>query len=106
MRANLKNPTTNQFKQVKVGFSWTTFFFGFWVPLFRGDWKWLVIFLLADIFFGAFTIGFGTFIFDIVIAFIYNKLYLNELISQGYKPADEASRNILQTKGIQIDIAE
>lgn len=27
-------------KQVKVGYSWTVLFFGFFVPLIRGDWKW------------------------------------------------------------------
>ena len=54
MIVNLKNPNTNQFKQVKIGFSWTMFFFGFWVPLFRGDWKWLIIMLLLDII-GLFT---------------------------------------------------
>ena len=28
-----------QLKNAFVGFSWTTFFFGFWVPLFRGKLK-------------------------------------------------------------------
>ena len=28
-----------QLKNAFVGFSWTTFFFGFWVPLFRGKFK-------------------------------------------------------------------
>ena len=29
-----------------LGFSWTTFFFGLFVPLFRGDWFWLVIMII------------------------------------------------------------
>lgn len=49
MMVNMRNPQTDQIKQVKVGFSWTMFFFGFWVPLIRGDWKWLVVMLLLDI---------------------------------------------------------
>jgi hypothetical protein len=94
MIVNLKNPNTNQFKQVKIGFSWTMFFFGFWVPLFRGDWKWLIIMLLLDII-GLFTFGFVT--------FLYNKLYAEDLISKGFKPTDNASVNILNQKGVAFN---
>lgn len=99
MIVNLKNPATNQFKQVKAGFSWTMFFFGFWVPLFRGDWKWLIIMLLLDII-GLFTFGIVTGVANIVMSFLYNKLYIQDLISSGYKPTDKASVNILQQKNI------
>ena len=34
-------------KRVPVGFSWTMFFFGPLVPLFRGDIKWTIIYLLV-----------------------------------------------------------
>lgn len=71
------------------------FFFGFWVPLFRGDWKWLLIMLLLDI-----IIGTVTFIANIVMGFLYNKLYIEDLISNGYKPNDEASANTLRQKNI------
>lgn len=98
----MKNPSTNQFKQVKAGFSWTMFFFGFWVPLFRGDWKWLIIMLLLDIV-GLFTFGIVTKIADIVMSFLYNKLYLQDLVSNGYKPTDDASANILKQKGIAFN---
>ena len=28
-----------------LGFSWTAFFFNFWVPIFRADFKWFLIFI-------------------------------------------------------------
>ena len=41
-----------QLKNAFVGFSWTTFFFGFWVPLFRGklkDFAYFIMFFLCKI---------------------------------------------------------
>ena len=41
-----------QLKNAFVGFSWTTFFFGFWVPLFRGklkDFAYFFLFFLCKI---------------------------------------------------------
>lgn len=102
MLVNLKNPTTNQFKQVKAGFSWTMFFFGFWVPLFRGDWKWLIIMLLLDLI-GIWTLGIVTSVANLIMSFMYNKLYIQDLISGGFKPNDEASANILKQKNIYFN---
>lgn len=75
-----------------VGFSWTTFFFGFFVPLFRGNWLWLVIMLL---------LGFASCgIANIILAFLYNKFYTSRLLENGWYPADDFSRNMLINKGI------
>lgn len=99
MMVNMRNPQTDQIKQVKVGFSWTMFFFGFWVPLIRGDWKWLVVMLLLDII-GIWSYGTVSSIANIVMAFLYNKLYIEDLIKQGWYPADASAENALQSKGI------
>ena len=74
---SLENKKTHQLKQAPIGFSWTNFFFGFFVPLFRGDWKWAAIFFAI----GWVTFGFGCFI----TAFFYNKLYVEELMNNGFK---------------------
>jgi phosphomevalonate kinase len=88
------NETTRQVKERKVGFSWTTFFWGFWVALFRSDWKWALI---------QFAIGVVTFsLSNLVFAFIYNKINMNDLIAEGYKPMDEFSYNVLVGKGFFI----
>lgn len=102
MRVNLENPTTNQLKQVKAGFSWTTFFFGFWPALFRGDWKWFGIQLVIEIFLGCFTYGIGAGVVGIVFAFFYNKLYINDLLAKGFVPSDEPSKKVLATSGITV----
>jgi hypothetical protein len=98
MQVSLVNPTTNQVKQRKLGFSWTTLFFGFWPALFRGDWKWALIQLPLSI------ITFG--LSSIVFAFIYNKIHLNGLIEQGYRPSDEFSYTALRGKGLIFPAAE
>lgn len=73
----MENPNTGHIKEAPVGFSWTVLFFGFFPPLFRGDWKWAIImFLLAMI-----TVGFS----GLVFMFIYNKLYIKDLVGSGFK---------------------
>ena len=73
----MENPHTGAMKQAPVGFSWTTLFFGFFPALIRGDWKWCIIQLILAML----TFGLSWFVF----IFIYNKLYVKELISSGYK---------------------
>ena len=75
-----------------LGFSWTTFFFGFFVLLFRGDWLWLVIMIIL----GVVSCG----IANIILAFLYNKFYTSKLLENGWEPADDFSRNMLISKGI------
>ena len=46
---SFENKRSNQLKLAPVGYSWTNLIFGFFVPLFRGDWKWAIIFLIVGI---------------------------------------------------------
>jgi len=78
-----RNPNTGVTKEAPLGFSWTTFFFNFFPALIRGDWKWAVIqFILAVI-----TMGLSVLVF----MFIYNKLYIKDLIADGFKAESIAS---------------
>lgn len=71
-----ENVNTKVTKPAPVGFSWTTFFFGGFVALLRGDVKWgLVQFCIQFC-----TLGLSA----IVFAFIYNKIYIDGLREQGY----------------------
>ncbi len=72
-----ENRVSGAVKEAPVGFSWTVFFFGFFPALFRGDWKWaVIIFLLALLTFG---------LSNLVFMFIYNKLYIKDLVGAGFK---------------------
>lgn len=90
MKVNLVNNNGGKMK-VKVGFSWTMFFFGVFVPLFRGDIKWFLITLIA----GAMTLGLS----NLVFMFIYNGLYIKDRIKEGYKAGDTHSEAFLTLKG-------
>jgi len=101
MRVQLIN-NANVMKEAKVGFSWTTFFFGFFPALFRGDLKWAIIMFIVAAAIGIFTLGFGAWVVWLIFAFIYNKAYIRELLEKGYRPANEHSEQILKTKGIIV----
>lgn len=64
-------------REAPVGFSWTTFFFGFFPALFRSDWVGALIQLLV----GLVTFGFS----QLVFMFIYNKMYLKRLLNDGFE---------------------
>ncbi len=82
----------NLTKKGLVGFSWTTLFFGFLVPIIRGDLGWAVLMLIAQIF--------SLYLANIVFAFIYNKKYTTKLLEDGYEPMDEYSSRVLRSRGI------
>lgn len=102
MHVTLVNRATGQHVNTKLGFSWTTLFFGFFPALFRGDYKWALIIVLIELALGSFTFGGGTGVALIVFGFLYNRLYINELISQGYEPAEDISRDALRANNFAV----
>ena len=91
----LKNIDTGVIKKAPTGYSWTTFLFGFFPALFRGDLKWACIFFIANLAIGSITFGVGAFIFNIIFAGLYNKIYIKELLSKRFTYADETARSYL-----------
>jgi hypothetical protein len=91
MKIQLKHKDSGLLKEPKIGFSWTTLFFGLFVPLFRGDIKWAVISFVFSIV----TLG----LFWLIFPFIYNKIYIKSLLKEGFIPANDESRKILLEKG-------
>ena len=72
-----ENPRTGQMKEAPVGFSWTVLFFNALPALFRGHWVGFFIMLICSLL----TFGLS----GLVFIFIYNKMYVKHLISEGYK---------------------
>ena len=81
MKITLKYGNTGAKKQAKVGFSWTSLFFGALVPLIRGDVRWALIHICLTVF------TFGVFYF--VFPFIYNKKYIHRLLEKGWVAATD-----------------
>lgn len=84
MKIRVKNDIDKR-KEIKLGFSWTMFFFGMFVPLFRGDWKWFLIILGIE---AALTITGLVFIAPFILiglSFGYNQLYAKDLYDKGYR---------------------
>ena len=73
----IEDRKNNIIKEAPVGFSWTVLFFGGFVPLVRGDWGWFFIMFIA----GIVTFGLS----GIIFAFIYNRIYLQNSLSKGFK---------------------
>lgn len=73
-----------------VGFSWSVLILGAIVPLFRLDLKWCVLMYLINIgvvIIMAFDVSFeifGFLIINMIFGFIYNKLYIRDLLAQGF----------------------
>lgn len=101
MKVNLVSPV-GQFKQAPVGFSWTAFLFGFFVPVFRQDWKWAGIMFGVNLLVGALAyrldISYIGIALNIVWGIFYNKLYMKELLAKGWTPATDADAELIRTK--------
>ena len=72
-------------KTVKNGFSWTIAFFGFFVPVFRADWKFAGIIFLTSLIGNLILPFVGGWIVMVIFAFKYNEWYLNDLLEAGYE---------------------
>ena len=93
-------------KEVKVGFSWTTFFFGFFPALFRGDFKWAVIQFACQAVVSVLAYSINPnlselgWLVGIIFSFFYNQLYIKDLLAKGYTPASTSDETILGQKGL------
>ena len=74
-------------KRGDYGFSWTYFFFGWFVPLFRGELGVAALHLLFSIM----TLG----LWQLVMCFIYNRQYMTRMLTSGWVLDDSPGNNEL-----------
>jgi hypothetical protein len=72
----LKNVSSGHIIQAPTGFSFTTLFFGFCVPLLRGDYLGAIIMMLVLAITGGISI--------LIFPFFYNDMYIKSLFKMGY----------------------
>lgn len=95
MKIKVKNEVGNV-KEIKIGFSWTVFFFGFFVPFIRGDFKWGLIMLGISIVLSVIGMPFVAPLVGLVFSFLYNKLYARDLFDKGYRGMSAEDDEILK----------
>ena len=76
----LQHPETGLVRAGYYGFSWTFLFFGWWVPLIRGE----LVAAALHLLFTVFTFG----IWQLIFAFLYNKQFMVRMLEKGYVLAD------------------
>ncbi|HVE23721.1 MAG TPA: hypothetical protein VNC39_17265 [Acidocella sp.] len=88
----LKHKDTGIVKKGFYGYSWTTFFFGAFVSLFRQDFVTFLGAIAIMIIVGSFTLGIGSWVAMFIWAFMYNKYYTRRLLERGYVFSDSPDR--------------
>jgi hypothetical protein len=86
----MKHKQSGIIKNGYYGFSWTSFFFGGFPALFRGDVAYGLGILVAGLLVAVFSAGLLWFGLGFVWAFIYNKNYTHRLLQSGYEFNDSA----------------
>ena len=76
------------------GFSWTYLFFGWFVPLFRGE---LVVGALHLIFT---MVTFG--VWQFIVCFLYNKQYMTRMLTNGWALAGTEEENLKARAALNI----
>jgi hypothetical protein len=99
----MKHKQTGIIKNGYYGFSWTSFFFGGFPALFRGDIGYGLGILVAGLLVGAFSGGLLWFAVSLVWAFVYNKNYTHRLLQSGYEFNDRPDVNSEAKKVLGVE---
>jgi len=81
----IKHPPSGLTRKGYYGFSWTYLFFGWLVPVFRGELGVGALHLLFSIM----TLGF----WQLIVCFLYNRQFMTRMLTGGWVLADTESSN-------------
>ena len=93
-KIKVKHNESGIIKHCFVGYSWTYFLFGFFVPIFRGEISIGVFHFILSIV----TLG----IFQLIMPFLYNKQYSTRLLNNSWSLNDTEVNNEIARKKIGI----
>jgi hypothetical protein len=102
-KISLKNPTNHATVTAPVGFSWTVFFFGFFPPLFRGDWIAALIIFAGIWGVNLFLPGVGL-VIGVVAAVVYNQNFIQRKLDNGFMIRDYDGRKPLTNDTLRRDL--
>lgn len=97
----LRNKAINETREAKIGFSWTVFSLAFGQTLFRRDWLWFSIMLIIELILLFLTREFGIGLFELIMSFSCNRIYIYELLAKGFQPDDSHFKHLLDVKGFK-----
>lgn len=92
----MKNEKNGLLKKGFYGFSWTYLFFGWLVPVVRGEIGIGALHLLMSL------VSLG--ISQLIFCFLYNKQYTQRLIEAGFRFADRPEVNSAAALAINVDL--
>jgi hypothetical protein len=93
-KIKVKHNESNIENNCFVGYSWTYFLFGFFVPIFRGEISIGVFHLVFSL------VTFG--IFQLIMPFLYNKQYSIRLLNNSWSLNDSEENNAIAKHKIGI----
>ena len=79
IKVQMRHNRNGIYKDGYVGFSWTYLFFGFFVPLFRGHYRYALYHFIIFVLSGPLIP-----LVQLVLAFKFNRWYMLDLIEHGY----------------------
>ncbi len=92
----IKHRASGLIKYGYFGWSWTYYFFGWFVPIFRGEIGIGMLHLLISLF----TFG----LFQVIMSFLYNKQYMTRMLVNGWELADNDDVNNLARVTLNIAV--
>jgi hypothetical protein len=92
-RIPMRNKNSGIQKDGFYGYSWTTLFFGPFVPLFRADFLTFLGYFAVVLVVGLITAGIGGFICFVIWSFFYNSYYTKKLLEKGYEFSGTEEQN-------------